>query len=224
MSPVEPHPSATVVIIRDGKEGVEVLMVQRNVELAFHGGAWVFPGGRIDPVDRARAASGDLVEAARHAAVREAKEEAGVTLHDNELTAFARWVTPEALPKRFVTWFFVCELPESEIHIDGGEVVDHRWIAPAAALASHAKGELDLPAPTYVTLLDLSTYSTARAATDALGARGIAAYNPRMRQVDGGVCTIYEEDVAYGGSELDAPGIRHRLYMRASGFIYERPG
>jgi 8-oxo-dGTP pyrophosphatase MutT (NUDIX family) len=222
MPPSEPHPSATVVIVRDGKEGVEVLMVQRNVELAFHGGAWVFPGGRVDPVDRERAANGELLEAARHAAVREAEEEAGVTLAPDELTPFARWVTPEALPKRFVTWFFVCVVPESEIHIDGGEVVDHRWIAPASALAAHAKGELDLPAPTYVTLLDLSAYSTARAAAEALGRRGIATYNPRMRQVDGGVCTVYEEDVAYAGGELDAPGKRHRLYMRASGFIYER--
>jgi 8-oxo-dGTP pyrophosphatase MutT (NUDIX family) len=198
-------------------------MVQRNVELAFHGGAWVFPGGRIDPIDRSRAANGDLVEAARHAAVREAAEEAGVTLAPTELAPFSRWVTPEGLPKRFVTWFFVCEVPESDIHVDGGEVVDHRWFAPASALASHAKGEIDLPAPTYVTLLDLSAYSTARAAAEALGRRGITTYNPRMRQVDGGVCTLYEDDVAYGGAELDAPGNRHRLYMRASGFIYERP-
>jgi 8-oxo-dGTP pyrophosphatase MutT (NUDIX family) len=222
MAVVEPHPSATVVIVRDAKDGVEVLMVQRNVELAFHGGAWVFPGGRIDPIDRSRAENGDLLEAARHAAVREAHEEAGVTLAPGDLLPFARWVTPEGLPKRFATWFFVCELRQAEIQIDGGEVVDHRWTSAASALASHAKGELDLPAPTYVTLLELSAYSTAAAAAAALGARGIRTYNPRMRQVEGGVCTVYEEDVAYAGGDLEAPGPRHRLYMRASGFVYER--
>ena len=219
-----PHPSATVVIVRDGGAGIEVLMVQRNVDLSFHGGAWVFPGGRIDPIDRIGAASNDVVEAARHAAVREASEEASVSLDAASLVPFARWVTPEALPKRFETWFFVCEFQKSDVVVDGGEVVDHRWIAPAAALAAQARGEIDLPAPTYVTLLDLVPHATARTAVEALRARELAVYNPRMRQVEDGVCTIYEDDAAYGGAELDAPGVRHRLYMRKSGYTYERPG
>jgi 8-oxo-dGTP pyrophosphatase MutT (NUDIX family) len=223
MTTATPHPSATVVIVRDGADGIDVLMVQRNVELSFHGGAWVFPGGRVDPVDRTNAGGDDLVEAARHAAVREAQEEAGVALAPADLFAFAKWVTPEALPKRFTTWFFVCEIASGDIHIDGGEVVDHRWLSPAAALASHARGEIDLPAPTYVTLLDLAEHRTAHAAVQGLGRRGIVTYNPRMRDIEGGVCTVYEEDVAFGGDSLDVPGVRHRLYMTAKGFRYERP-
>src|SRR5262249_22587229 len=44
-------PAATVVLVRDGERGLEVLLGRRSSKLAFHGGAWVFPGGRIDPVD-----------------------------------------------------------------------------------------------------------------------------------------------------------------------------
>jgi 8-oxo-dGTP pyrophosphatase MutT (NUDIX family) len=217
----DPYPSATVVIVRDGDAGVEVLMVQRNVDLSFHGGAWVFPGGRIDPIDRINAGSDDVLEAARHAAAREAAEEASVALPPEKLAPFARWVTPEALPKRFITWFFICEFQKSHVVVDGGEVVDHRWISPEAALASQARAEIDLPAPTYVTLLDLAPHRTARAAVTALGARPLAVYNPRMRQVEDGVCTLYEEDVAYEGADLEAPGARHRLYMTKGGYRYE---
>src|SRR5690348_4693324 len=46
-------PAATVVLVRDGERGLEVLLAKRSSTLEFHGGAWVFPGGRIDPEDYA---------------------------------------------------------------------------------------------------------------------------------------------------------------------------
>jgi hypothetical protein len=121
-----------------------------------------------------------------------------------------------------MTWFFVGPFRRSTVVVDGGEVVDHRWISPEAALASHARGEIDLPAPTYVTLLELARHRTARDAVAALAARELAIYNPRMRQLDEGVCTLYEDDVAYGGADLETPGPRHRLYMARGGYRYER--
>ena len=49
--------AATVVMVRDGEDGLEVLMVLRNRSLKFGGGSWVFPGGRVDEADYARADS-----------------------------------------------------------------------------------------------------------------------------------------------------------------------
>ena len=43
--------AATVVVVRDGEDGLEVLMVLRNRSLKFGGGSWVFPGGRVDDGD-----------------------------------------------------------------------------------------------------------------------------------------------------------------------------
>ena len=48
----EPIDAATVVVARDSTEGLEVLMLRRNSKIYF-GGMWVFPGGKVDPADRA---------------------------------------------------------------------------------------------------------------------------------------------------------------------------
>ena len=50
MSEITPVPAATVVLVRETEEdsGLQVLLLQHNSRLVFHGGHWVFPGGRID--------------------------------------------------------------------------------------------------------------------------------------------------------------------------------
>ena len=72
----EPVQAATVVLLRDGDEGLETLMLKRNSKIAF-GGMWVFPGGRVDDGDADPQAPSDELGTARRAAVREAAEEAG---------------------------------------------------------------------------------------------------------------------------------------------------
>jgi len=80
-------PAATVIIFRNAAEGgpPELLMVQRAKEMRFAGGAAVFPGGRIDPEDRALAARIDPgedpeVSASRVAGIRETLEETGLMI------------------------------------------------------------------------------------------------------------------------------------------------
>jgi 8-oxo-dGTP pyrophosphatase MutT (NUDIX family) len=147
--PAPAHPAATVVLLRDAAAECEVLLVRRSAQLTFHGGAWVFPGGRLDPVDYA-AGAGDTVAAARYAAVREAREEAGLVLHAEALVLLSRWITPTPLPKRFDTWFFAGRGSAAPVEVDGGEIHDHRWMTPGAALAAQRAGEIELPPPTFV--------------------------------------------------------------------------
>ena len=76
---IEPvYPAATVVLMRDCKEGIEVLLVQRNKAVQHMGGMWVFPGGKVDEADY----PGDRNEyqAAVNAAIRETREEAGLSV------------------------------------------------------------------------------------------------------------------------------------------------
>ncbi len=78
-----PIPAATVIVMREGAGAPELLMVERAAAMRFAGGALVFPGGRMDPGDRALAAAmpGDPDDmAARVAAIRETLEEAGVAV------------------------------------------------------------------------------------------------------------------------------------------------
>lgn len=86
---IEPRPASTVLLLRDGPGGIEVLMVTRNVASDFASGALVFPGGRVDAADggpamlsccRDVAGSDPGAMAFRVAAVRETFEEAHLLL------------------------------------------------------------------------------------------------------------------------------------------------
>jgi 8-oxo-dGTP pyrophosphatase MutT (NUDIX family) len=46
-----PRPAATVLTLREGVNGYEILMLRRNLHSDFVGGAYVFPGGGVDPAD-----------------------------------------------------------------------------------------------------------------------------------------------------------------------------
>ncbi|HEY3238514.1 MAG TPA: NUDIX domain-containing protein [Acidimicrobiia bacterium] len=48
---VEIRPAATLMLVRDGVDGMEVLMLRRNPDSIFAADAWVFPGGAVDPAD-----------------------------------------------------------------------------------------------------------------------------------------------------------------------------
>ena len=60
---VPPRLAATVLLVRDGPDGVQVFMVARHRQIEFASGALVFPGGKVDPEDRALA--GDDLRADR---------------------------------------------------------------------------------------------------------------------------------------------------------------
>src|SRR5580704_25552 len=153
----EPRPAATVIVLRGGADSLEVLLVQRNPESRFMGGAWVFPGGAVDRNE------GEGDAALRAAAVRELAEEAGITLAGPEqLVLFSRWITPALVKIRFDTWFFLASAPAgAEAAFDGGEIVDIRWYAPQTALDAAAAGELFLVFPTIKHLEQLSKFSSA---------------------------------------------------------------
>ncbi len=81
--PPDAIPAATLILMRDRPGGdPDILMVERAGVMAFAPGAMVFPGGRIDPADRALAEALGLDEdgAARIAAVRETIEEVGLAI------------------------------------------------------------------------------------------------------------------------------------------------
>ena len=215
-------PAATVVLLRDGDDGLEVLLARRSSKLAFHGGAWVFPGGRIDPEDYGDAPD-DLPRAARQAAAREAKEEAGVDVDADALIHLSNWTTPEGSPKRFATWFFVGPVAGGDEVADGSEMDAIQWFRPEEALAARAAGEIELAPPQYVTLLDLAEVATVADAMAAIRAAVAIDYLPRFHFVDGGAICVYPEDIAYDDmSKLDTPGPRHRLHLRDEGWEYVR--
>lgn len=79
MSDDDAIPAATLVVWNDRPHGPEILVVERSAKMAFAAGAIVFPGGRVDPLDRAMAANyGRPDDAPKVTAIRETLEETGV--------------------------------------------------------------------------------------------------------------------------------------------------
>ena len=217
-----PAPSATVVVLRDSPAGLETLLLRRNSRLAFHGGAWVFPGGHIDPVDHVGGAEDVMLAAARNAAVREAREEAKLAIEVDKLVFFAHWTTPVIRPKRFSTWFFVAPAGQEAVAVDGNEIHAHSWMRPQKALAAQQAGEIELPPPTFVSITKLSVFHTVNQALSRFAEREPEIFFPRLQTVAGGACCLYQGDAGYETGDLDAPGARHRLWMLKSGWHYER--
>ena len=171
-----PRPAATVIVLRGAAAGLEVLLVKRNPEARFMGGAWVFPGGAVDRDE------GEGETALRAAAIREVDEEAGIRLPSADaLVPFSRWITPAQVKIRFDTWFYLAPQPEgAEPSIDGEEIVDARWYAPADALQAAADGELLLVFPTIKHLEQLSSFRTAEELLDYARSRQIRPVEPRV--------------------------------------------
>ena len=164
---------------------------------------------------------GDFDAAARRAAVREAQEEAGVSVDGEGLVPVAQWTTPVIRPKRFQTWFFATLAEAHEVQIDGGEIHDHRWMRPADALAAQARGEIELPGPTFVTSHWVARYPTATAALAGFAARRPPTYLPHTVRVTGGVVSLLAEDAAFASGDLESPGTRHRVWMVEDSWRYE---
>lgn len=214
-------PAATVIILRDGRDGLEVLLLRRAKSVAFAGGSWVFPGGRIDPDDYA--GGEDIELAARNAAVRETMEEAGLPIADHDLEYYSHWTAPKETPKRFATWFFMAGIEtDLDVIVDGGEIDYHQWYTPSEALAAVDRQEIHLLPPTFVTLFELANHQTVSQAMTYSRARPTPTYLPKMTYVEGGVCMLYPGDAGYETEQNNIDGDRHRFWMMSDGWRYEK--
>jgi 8-oxo-dGTP pyrophosphatase MutT (NUDIX family) len=186
----EARQAASLILLRDSPDGPEVLLVQRNPEQRFMGGAWVFPGG-------ATHAGEDADHAAT--AIRELEEEAGIALPgDVELVPFSRWITPEQVKVRFDTWFFAAQAPpDTEATPDGSECVDARWLRPVAALAAHAQDELALVFPTIKHLELLSENASVDETLAVARARPVEPIMPKVAIRDGNAQVLLPGEPGY---------------------------
>src|SRR5487761_1975365 len=174
--PVRPRQAASVILLRGGSDGLELLLVKRTPKARFMGGVWVFPGGAVD------AGEGDGDEAHRLAAIRELSEEASIMLADPaELVKFSRWITPAAVSIRFDTHFFLAALPDGQTpKVDGQECVDLGWFTPEGALDAHRAGEILLVFPTIKHLEQLSEFARVEELLEYATGRQVMPIEPHV--------------------------------------------
>lgn len=215
--------AATVVVLREASpdtdsvasSGVEVLMMRKNPDVTF-GGAWVFPGGKLDPEDYAPGDE-DPYNAAATAAVREAEEEGDIVLAAQDLVRYSHWMPPASAPKRFATWFFLAGVEVGDVTIDDGEITAHQWVLPSAMLDKHVTREVDLAPPTWVTLHNLAQHRSVESALDAARTADPELFVTRIGRGDHGIAAMWTGDAGYESGELNADGARHRLWMHKTG-------
>ncbi|HEV7919079.1 MAG TPA: NUDIX hydrolase [Solirubrobacterales bacterium] len=192
---VDPRPAASVLIMRDSDDGVEVLFVRRSMEMKFMAGAWVFPGGGVSIGD------GDSEDdlAYRRCAIRETFEEARVTLtNPEELVPFSRWITPELAPLRFDTRFYLARAPDgAEPAPDRREVDCAQWWTPAKALHLFVNDEADLHFPTIKQVERLAPFETVDEALADARNTPVEAILPRVAANDDGFDILLPGEPGY---------------------------
>jgi 8-oxo-dGTP pyrophosphatase MutT (NUDIX family) len=167
---VEAYPASTVLMVRDGGQGLEVFMVVRHRKIDFASGALVFPGGKVDPEDSdaaliARCAGADGLDASamalRIAAIRETFEEAGVLLArrrgEVDLVSGADFDAisakyREALHSSAIGMAEIAEAEDLELATDLLAPFAH-WITPVQVRRRFDTHFFVIPAPTSQTAL-----------------------------------------------------------------------
>jgi 8-oxo-dGTP pyrophosphatase MutT (NUDIX family) len=213
-------PAATVLLLREHQNQNQVLMLHKTSKIAF-GGMWVFPGGKIDAADYDEERNDNA--AARVAAARETEEEAGISIPADKFIWFAHWTPPASTARRFATWFFLSSTDgDDEITVDGGEIQNHQWISPLEALEQHAKGEIDLAPPTWVSLYHLSKFDNIDQAIKRFTGQPPRYYQTRVvKDNDGSRVALWDGDAGYPEWDAGTSGARHRLTMSKAGFKFE---
>ena len=110
----------------------------------------------------------------------------GILLALDELVPYAHWITPEGMPKRFDTWFFLAAAPPEQAGAhDGKESTDSIWVSPREALEGGESGRFKLPFPTTRNLIRLGKQPNVKAALDDSMGKPIVTVMPVVTKRDG---------------------------------------
>lgn len=236
-------PASSVLLIRDGKGGLEVLMIERAKTMRFAPGALVFPGGKVDAADfqawrwaRYLKHSNRVMRDAafRVASVRELYEEANILLGDRkddkllpkamafekllareqvrlniaDMVPFAHWVTPETMPRRFDTYFFLAADDDHLEEHDGEEAVSSHWLKPREVLADWEADRVPLMFPTRLNLMKLARSSTVKAALQAARQAPVVRVLPKLERKDRGIDLTILKAAGYGVTKATEKELR----------------
>jgi 8-oxo-dGTP pyrophosphatase MutT (NUDIX family) len=168
--------AASVIVAREGADGLEVVVLERGGRSRFLPGYVAFPGGSVDEEDAQLAERwfGTREESARACAVRELLEEVGLALTaggldgsadralealsaspptTDQLPEVAHWIAPPQVPVRFDARYFALEA-RAGLHLvpDGDETAAAWWASPRELLEAWRTGRCKLYWPTYFTV------------------------------------------------------------------------
>src|SRR3954468_18112521 len=126
----------------------------------------------------------------------------------DELIPYAHWITPEGMPKRFDTWFFLAAAPPEQLGThDGKESTDSIWVSPREALAGGESGRFKLPFPTTRNLIKLGKQPSVRNALDDSRGRPVVTVMPVMTKLNGGRQLRIPREAGYDGDVFEVGSV-----------------
>lgn len=188
-----------VAAIRETFEEAGVLLARPRGETALVG------GNRLREIDAAHRDAFNRGERT----MSELVASEGLTLALDALVPFAHWITPQFMPKRFDTHFFLVPAPPDQVAVhDGGESVDSVWITPDAAVAAAEAGERAVIFPTLMNVKKLGRSATVASALDRARQGPIITVLPRIEDRDGEKWMVLPPDAGYEVSEAPVAALR----------------
>jgi 8-oxo-dGTP pyrophosphatase MutT (NUDIX family) len=170
------------------------------------------PKGSTSLIDARHASE---IEAAHRAELCEGKISFQKVLSDNgmllaldELMPYAHWITPEGMPKRFDTWFFLAAAPPEQLGAhDGKESTDSIWVSPREALEGGDTGRFKLPFPTTRNLIKLGKQQSVKAALDDSRGKKVVTVTPIMTRTEKGRQLRIPLEAGYDGDIFDVGAV-----------------
>jgi 8-oxo-dGTP pyrophosphatase MutT (NUDIX family) len=132
----------------------------------------------------------------------------GLVLGLDALVPYAHWITPEGMPKRFDTWFFLAAAPPDQLGAhDGKESTDSIWLSSREALEGGENGRFKLPFPTTRNLIRLGKQASVKAALDDSQGRDIVTVMPVMTRLNGGRQLRIPKEAGYDGELFEVGAV-----------------
>ena len=144
----------------------------------------------------------------------ELAETEGLVLATDRIAYWAHWITPEGMPKRYDTRFFLAEAPplQTAVH-DDGELTTSAWVRPADAIAHALDRDWMIILPTLKNLEQLARFDSARSAMEAArGQTEVTCMVPRVLERDGEARIVLPGDDGYDEARRDASGFGPKVW------------
>ncbi len=184
-----------VAAIREAYEECGVLLARPQ------GGSALIDGDRLSMLEpfRKRLNDGEV-------SIAEFVSQQKLQLACDRLEHFAHWITPEMMPKRFDTHFFLATAPADHLAIhDGYESVDSVWITPKQAVADAEEGSRTVIFPTLRNIEKVAQYDSISSLTKATRAETVVPVLPWTEKREDGVYLCINADAGYLLNEEKMP-------------------
>lgn len=169
---------------------IRELFEEAGVLLAYHGGQMLaLNEGNIPRFAEYRQALND-----RQGSLVEIAEQEKLIYATDRLAYFSHWITPEGMPKRFDTYFFLATAPEEqEVAHDQLETSEGVWVQPSEALSRYEEGTFPLVFATLYQLRELAAFQSVREILDYSVLHPVKSHLPVLTQ-EGETSRVYLPD------------------------------